>query len=61
MKEIMGGCWLAGMITWALIGFVPGIILLGIGSIAGAGELVKERQLDKRAASWRKTYPPYGY
>ena len=61
MKEIMGGCWFAGLIVWALLGFVPGLILLVIGAIAGIGELHREWQLERAEASWRKTYPPYRY
>lgn len=61
MKEVMGGCWLAGLLAWALIGPVPGLILLGVGTVAGAGEAVKEYQAAKAAASWRKNYPNYKY
>lgn len=61
MKEIMGGCWFAGLLAWALMGLIPGLILFGIGAIAGAGEAVKERQAEKQAASWRKNYPSYKY
>ena len=61
MKELMGGLWFAGLLAWALMGLMPGLVLLGLGVIAGAGELVRERQTVKRAASWRRTYPPYGY
>ena len=34
MKEIAGGFWAAGMLGWALFGFIPGIILISIGCIA---------------------------
>lgn len=61
MKEIMGGLWFAGLLAWALIGLMPGLVLFGLGAVAGAGELVKERQAAKQAASWRRTYPPYRY
>lgn len=61
MKEVAGGLWLAGLVVWALIGLVPGLILIGIGILAGAGELVKEKQAEAEKASWRKNYPSYKY
>ena len=61
MKEILGGCWFAGLLAWALLGLVPGLILFGIGCIAGAGELVKEKQAEVEENSWRKNYPSYKY
>jgi hypothetical protein len=61
MKELMGGLWFAGLLAWALMGLMPGLVLLVLGAMTGAGELVRERQAEKQAASWRRTYPPYGY
>lgn len=61
MKEIAGGFWAAGMLGWALFGFIPGIILISIGCIAGSCELHRELVDRKSAASWRKTYPSYKY
>lgn len=61
MKELMGGLWFAGLVTWALIGLIPGLILIGLGILVGAGELAKQLQAERQAASWRRTYPPYGY
>lgn len=61
MKEIMGGCWFAGLLAWALLGLVPGLVLLGLGAIAGSWELIKEAEAEKAEASWRKNYPPYRY
>lgn len=61
MKELMGGLWLTGLIAWALLGMVPGLICIGIGVLAGSWELAKLRRAEQAEASWRKTYPPYGY
>lgn len=61
MKEIMGGCWFAGLVAWALLGLIPGLVLLGLGTLAGAGELVKESQAKQAEQSWRKNYPSYKY
>lgn len=61
MKEIMGGCMFGGLVAWAIMGLVPGLILIGIGVAAGSWELVKEHEQEKAEASWRKSYPPYGY
>lgn len=61
MKEIMGGCWFGGLIVWATLGLVPGLILLVIGVAAGLGALYHEEQLERAEASWRKSYPPYRY
>lgn len=61
MKELMGGLWFAGLVAWALLGLVPGLILIGIGIAAASWELVHELQAIKADKSWRKQYPPYGY
>lgn len=61
MKELMGGLWFAGLLAWAVLGVVPGLVLIGLGAAAAAGELAKERRAEQQAASWRKNYPPYRY
>ena len=61
MKEVAGGLWFAGLIALAITGLVPGLILIGIGVLAGAGELIKEKQAEAEEASWRKNYPSYKY
>lgn len=61
MKEVAGGLWFAGLLAWALLGIVPGIILLLLGTGAASWKLGRELQAAKAAASWRKNYPPYGY
>ena len=61
MKELTGGLWLAGLLAWAILGLVPGIILLLLGIAAGSCELVRQAAAARAAASWRKDYPPYGY
>ena len=61
MKELMGGLWLTGLIAWAILGVVPGLVCIGIGVAAGSCELAKLRRAEQAEASWRKTYPPYGY
>jgi len=61
MKELMGGLWFAGLVIWALLGFGPGLILLALGALAGAGELAREQRAERQAESWRRKYPPYGY
>lgn len=61
MKELMGGLWFAGLLAWAILGFLPGLVLIGLGAAVAAGVLAKERQAQQQAASWRKNYPPYRY
>lgn len=61
MKELAGGLWLAGLIAWALFGLIPGIILICIGWIAGAGSWIYTLEKEKQAASWRSQYPSYKY
>lgn len=61
MKEIMGGLWIAGLVALAVLGVVPGIVLILLGAGAGAGELAKEHKAAQQAKAWRKLYPPYGY
>ena len=61
MNGIIGGLWLASLISAALFGIVAGAILFGVSCIFISWELRKERQAANTEASWRKQYPPYGY
>ena len=61
MMELMGGLWLAGLVTWAIVGWIPGIIFLLLGLAAGSWELHHELVDRRSAASWRKNYPSYKY
>lgn len=61
MKELAGGLWFAGLVAWAVLGFVPGLILIILGMAAASWKLVCELQIEKAEESWRKHYPPYGY
>lgn len=62
MIGIMGGLWFAGLLAWALTGaLVPGLVLIGLGILAGSWSWGQELAQAKRAASWRAQYPPYGY
>lgn len=61
MKEIAGGLWLGALCAGAFLGLIPALILFGLGAIIAGCELGRERQAEKRAASWRKNYPSYKY
>lgn len=61
MKELMGGFWFAGLIAWAMFGFIPGTILIFFGLVILFYELIKEYQKNKAANNWRKNYPAYRY
>lgn len=61
VKEIAGGSWLAGLVCWAILGIIPGLLLFFIGGIAASWELIKSKQAAANEESWRKNYPPYGY
>lgn len=61
VKEIAGGFWLGALGAGAVLGLIPGIILFILGAMCAVGELVKEQQEEKQAASWRKNYPSYKY
>ena len=61
MKEIMGGCWFAGLLAWALLGFLPGLILFILGFIVCMIILYKEHQSEIAEQAWRKNYPSYKY
>lgn len=61
MKEIMGGCWLAGLLAWVMLGLIPGLVLFGIGAVAGSWALIKEKEAEQAENNWRKNYPSYKY
>ena len=61
MKEIIGGCWITGLLAWALLGIVPGLIFFGLAALAGSWELLKRAETEKAENAWRKNYPPYRY
>jgi hypothetical protein len=44
-----------------LLGFIPGLICIILGALAGSWELVRELQAVKAEKSWRKNYPSYKY
>ena len=54
MKEIMGGCWLAGLLALVILGLVPGLVLFGIGAVAGSWALIKEKEAEQAENNWRK-------
>lgn len=61
MKELMGGCWLAGLLA-AAMGLYVGCAVLGIiGALAGAASWYEEQLHERQATSWRKKYPSYKY
>lgn len=61
MKELVGGLWFAGLVAWAVLGLVPGLVLMVLGGIAASCELLKEKQAAEAAANWRDNYPKYNY
>ena len=58
---IMGGLLFGGLIAMALLGIGAGAVLITLGVVYGSCELVRERQAERVAKSWRANYPPYGY
>ena len=58
---VIGGLWFGGLVAWALMGLVPGCILIGIGAVIGWIAAAMDRQAEKQAESWRRKYPPYKY
>ena len=61
MKEIAGGCWVAGLLSAALGLYIASAILIVIG-ILEAGSCWYQEQLNKKqAVSWCKNYPSYKY
>ena len=61
MKEITGGLWLGALGAGAFLGIIPGLVLFGLGSLIALCKLSQERQAEKQAENWRKTYPTYKY
>lgn len=61
MKELIGGLWFAGLVAWALLGLLPGLICIALGVLAGAGSWYGELLKARQAESWRKNYPSYKY
>lgn len=55
---IIGGLMFGGLIAMVLLGLVPGLILIGIGTVAASWELVKER---RAATNYNVNYPAYRY
>lgn len=58
---IVGGLLCGGLVAGALLGLVPGAMLLGLGAVVGCAAATKEKRAEKQAESWRDNYPPYGY
>lgn len=58
---IMGGFMFGGLVAGAVLGLVPGAILVGIGAVIGCWQLVQEKRAEAEQESWRAEYPPYGY
>lgn len=61
MKEVAGGLWLGALGAGAFLGIIPGLVLFGLGSLIALCKLSQERQAEKQAENWRKTYPTYKY
>lgn len=57
----MGGLMFGGLVSCALFGFLPGAILILLGAAIGCHQLVKEKQAEAKAESWRAEYPSYKY
>ena len=58
---IMGGFLFGGLVACALLGIIPGAILIGIGAAIGCWQLAQEKRAEAARESWRAEYPPYGY
>lgn len=61
MRELAGGSWLAALLAAAMGLYVGAGVLFLVGAAAGAASWYDEQLEERRAASWRKQYPPYGY
>lgn len=61
MKELMGGCWLAGLFAGAMGLYIGAAILGLIGLLAGAASWYDELLHEQQTESWRKNYPSYKY
>lgn len=58
---IIGGLLFGGLLAVALMGLLPGAILLGLGAVASCIVAAQERQAEQQAESWRRNYPSYKY
>lgn len=58
---IIGGLLFGGLVAGALLGLLPGVILIGLGIAASCAAAIQEKQAAKRAESWRRNYPSYKY
>jgi len=58
---IIGGLLFGGLLAVALMGLLPGAILLGLGAVASCIAAAQERQAEQQAESWRRNYPSYKY
>ena len=58
---IIGGLLFGGLVAGALMGLLPGAILVGLGAVAYGIAAIQEQQAAKQAESWRRNYPSYRY
>lgn len=58
---IIGGLSVGGLLGGALLNIGVGLVLCGLGLIAGCIAAIQEYQAEKREASWRRNYPSYKY
>jgi len=58
---IIGGLLFGGLVAGAVLGLVPGAMLVGLGAVASCMAAVQERQATKAAERWRSNYPSYKY
>ena len=58
---IRGGLMIGGLVAGALLGLLPGAILLGLGAVASCIAAIQEQKAEERAENWRKNYPSYRY
>ena len=58
---IIGGLLLGGLLAGAILGLVPGAILMGIGGAIAALGAAEDAKKERNEESWLKCYPPYRY
>ena len=58
---IIGGLLFGGLLGGALLNIGAGLILCGLGIVAGIIAAIQEYLAEKQAASWRRNYPSYKY
>ena len=61
MVGVIGGLFVGGLLAGALLGVVPGAILIGLGTAVSCWELYREKRAEAEAESWRRSYPSYKY